>query len=56
MIEDAHNDNYEVLHEDDYNIQDDMINAIAFKASGDKDTMYFHQVMRMPGRDKFCRQ
>ena len=42
---------YDALHQDEYNIQNEMDDSIAFLVStqhhqGDKDTMYYHQAMR----------
>jgi hypothetical protein len=37
---------YDVLHEDDYRIQDDMKDPVAFMSSTDEDTMYFDQAMK----------
>jgi hypothetical protein len=39
---------YNVLHEDDYRIQDDMKDPVSFMSSTDKDTMYYDQAMRAP--------
>ena len=44
---------YDVLHEDDYIMQDQMCDPIAFKASSDPDTMYYHQAMTAPDRQHF---
>jgi hypothetical protein len=44
---------YDALHQEDYRIQDDMINPIAFLAKTDADTMYYHQAMRAPDRKQF---
>jgi hypothetical protein len=44
---------YDVLHEDDYSMQDKMCDPIAFKASSDPDTMYYHQAMTAPDRQHF---
>ena len=41
------------LHEEDLKIQNDMDDPIAFKASTDPDTMYFHQAMKAPDRKQF---
>ena len=51
-IED-HEEYYEVLHQDDYLLQDQMLDPIAFKASSDRDTMYYHQAMNAPDKDQF---
>ena len=39
-------------HQDDYLIQDAMIDPISFAAKSDPDTMYYHQAIREPD----CRQ
>ena len=44
---------YDVLHEDDYQLQDDMEDPIAFLASSSADTMYFHQAMKEPDAQQF---
>jgi hypothetical protein len=46
---------YDVMHEDEYQIQDEMTDPIAFLAKTDKDTMYFHQAMKAPDRDEFVK-
>jgi hypothetical protein len=46
LIEVAYSSYYEVLHEDDYKLEDDMSDPIAFLArTSDPDTMYFHQAI-----------
>ena len=37
---------YEAMHQDDYKIQDDMQDPLAYLASSDPDTMYFDQAMK----------
>ena len=44
---------YDVLHEEDFSIQDKMTDPIAFKASTDPDTMYYHEAMAAPDRQQF---
>jgi hypothetical protein len=44
---------YDAMHQDDYLLQDQMQNPIAFMASTNQDTMYFHQAMQAPDRDQF---
>jgi hypothetical protein len=44
---------YDVLHEEDFSIQDKMTDPIAFKASTDPDTMYYHEAMAAPDRHQF---
>jgi hypothetical protein len=40
---------YDAMHEDDYKMQDDMMDPIAFLAhTSDPDTMYYHQAMKQP--------
>ena len=46
---------YEVMHQDDYLLQDEMLNPVAFMAAGNKDTMYFDQAMREPDANKFIK-
>lgn len=46
---------YEVLHEDDYKLQDEMCDPIAFKATGDPDNMYYHQALKAPDKDEFLK-
>ena len=43
---------YNTHHEDDYQIQDDMVDPISFAAKSDPDSMYYHQATREPD----CRQ
>jgi hypothetical protein len=43
------------MHEDEYRIQDDMTDPIAFLAKTDKYTMYFHQAMKAPDREEFVK-
>ena len=44
---------YDALHKDDYEIQDDMKDPIAFLAKSDRDTMYYHQAMKQPDKIQF---
>jgi hypothetical protein len=44
---------YDALHEDDYRIQDDMKDPVAFMSSTDEDTMYFDQAMKAPDKQNF---
>jgi hypothetical protein len=53
--EDAEERYYDAMHEDEYRIQDDMTDPIAFLARTDEDTMYFHQVMKAPDREEFVK-
>jgi hypothetical protein len=41
------------MHEDEYRIQDEMTDPIAFLAKADEDTMYFHQAMKAPDKKEF---
>jgi hypothetical protein len=41
---------YDVLHEDDYRIQDNMKGPVAFMSSTDEDTMYYDQAMKAPDK------
>jgi hypothetical protein len=51
--EDVDESYYDVLHEDDYRIQDDMKDPVAFMSSTDEDTMYYDQAMRAPDKQNF---
>jgi hypothetical protein len=56
LIEVAYSSYYEVLHEDDYRLQDDMADPIAFLSHhSDPDTMYFHEAIRQPDREDFIK-
>jgi hypothetical protein len=44
---------YDALHEDDYRIQDDMKDPVAFMSAKDEDTMYFDQAMKAPDKQNF---
>jgi hypothetical protein len=44
---------YDALHEEDFAIQDQMQDPIAFKASSDPDTMHYHEAMAAPDRGEF---
>jgi hypothetical protein len=46
---------YDALHEDEYTLQREMDDPIAFLAAtkGDPDTMYYHQAMAAPDRKQF---
>jgi hypothetical protein len=44
---------YDALHEDDFQLQDQMLDPIAFKATSDPDTMHYHQAMVAPDRAQF---
>jgi hypothetical protein len=48
--EDVDESYYDVLHEDDYCIQDDMKDPVAFMSSTDEDTIYYDQAMRAPDK------
>jgi hypothetical protein len=52
--EEAEERYYDAMHEDEYRIQDDMTDHIAFLAKADEDTMlYFHQAMKAPDKEEF---
>jgi hypothetical protein len=53
--EDAEETYYNAMHEDEYRIQDEMTDPIAFLAKTDEDTMYFHQATKAPERDEFVK-
>jgi hypothetical protein len=44
---------YDVLHEDDYRIQDDMKDPVALMSPTDEDKMYYDQAMRSPDKQNF---
>jgi hypothetical protein len=44
---------YDAMHEDDYLLQDEMMNPVTFMASSNQETMYFHQAMKAPDRKQF---
>jgi hypothetical protein len=44
---------YDVLHEDDYRIQEDMKDPLAFMSSTGEDTMYYAQAMKAPDKQNF---
>jgi len=45
----------EILHEDDYRIQEAMKDPISFAGLIEKDTMYYHEAMGAPDREEFIR-
>ena len=53
LIETACQAYHEIMHEDDYLLQDEMTDPIAFLAKSDPDTMYFDQAMHQPDRKQF---
>jgi hypothetical protein len=53
--EEAEERYYDAMHEDEYRIQDDMTDPIAFLAKADEDTMYFHQAMKAPDKEEFVK-
>ena len=53
--EDEHEKYYEVMHEDDYKLQDDMLDPIAFKATGNPDDLYYHQALKEPDKEDFLK-
>jgi hypothetical protein len=44
---------YDVLHEYDYRIQDDITDPVEFMSAIDEDTMYYDQFMRSPDKQNF---
>jgi hypothetical protein len=54
--EEAEERYYDAMHEDEYRIQDDMKDPIAFLAKTDEDTMYFHQEMKAPDKEEFVKK
>jgi hypothetical protein len=46
---------YEVLANWEYDIQDRASNPIAFSATSDPDTMYWHQAMQQPDKQEFIK-
>jgi hypothetical protein len=46
---------YDVLHEDDYRIQDNMRDPVAFMSSTDEDIMYYDQAMWAPDKQIFIK-
>ena len=48
-------DIYEIFAHQEYNMQDRATNPIAFSATSDPDTMYWHEAMREPDRAEFLK-
>ena len=46
---------YEALHQDDFKLQDDLSDPIAFLATTDSDTIHHGQAMKAQDRDQFKR-
>ena len=46
---------YESMHEDDYKLQNELEDPIAFLDSTAKDILYYHQAMKAPDRNSFQR-
>ena len=44
---------YDALHQDDYKLQDEMVEPISFLAKTDSDTMYYHQAMAAHDKNEF---
>jgi adenylosuccinate synthase len=44
---------YDALHKDDYRIQGEMKDPVAFMSATDEDTMYYDQATRAPDRQHF---
>jgi hypothetical protein len=45
----------QAMHKDDYLLHDEMMNPVAFMASSNQDTMYFHQAMKAPDQKQFMK-
>ena len=43
------------MHEEDYELQDQMTDPIAFLATNNKDTLYYHEVIKVPDKDEFLK-
>jgi hypothetical protein len=52
---DAEEEYYDALHEEEYRVQDEMTDPIAFLAKIDEDTLYFHQASKAPHLDELVR-
>ena len=46
---------YDAMHEDNYSLQDAMMNPIAFLSETQEDTMYFDQAMKAPDCKEFIK-
>lgn len=46
---------FEAMHEEEYRLQDEMADPIAFLAKTGQDTMYFDEAMRQPDRKQFIK-
>ena len=46
---------YKAMHQDNYLLQDQMLNPVAFLASTNQDTVCFHQAMKAPDRKEFAK-
>ena len=46
----------DVLHRDDYELQDRMDDAIAFKTTNDPDVMHCHEAMKESDRGEFIKE
>jgi succinyl-CoA synthetase beta subunit len=44
---------WEVLHDEEYNIQEEMENPMAFVASSNPDILYLDEVMKQPDKAQF---
>jgi hypothetical protein len=51
----AEEEYYDALHEDEYRVQDEMTDPIAFLAKTEEGKMYFHQAMKAPDSDEFVK-
>ena len=41
------------MHEDDYKLQDQMLDPIAFKLTGNPDDLYYHQALKETNHKEF---
>ena len=57
IIQDAHQQQhdkyYDVLHQEDYKLQDQMVDSISFVALSNKDTMCWHQAVKQSDVSEF---
>jgi hypothetical protein len=53
--EEAEERYYDAMHEDEYRIQDEMTDPIAFLAKANEDTMYCHQATKAPDKEEFVK-
>ena len=53
MTNEEHEEYYEVIHEDNYKLQDQMLDPIAFKLIGNPDDLYYQQALKEPDHKVF---